>query len=237
MTVKSNDTVIFSSSPIPGNGLSINKIIDQLSRKGATIIHHKLRNIHTSGHGAQEELKLMLLLLKPKFFVPIHGEYRMLKKHTELANECGVPLERTFLLDNGDILELNKETAAKSGSIPANPVYVDGKGIGDIGTVVLRDRRILSQSSIVLIILCIDVQNSVILSGPKVITRGFVYIRESTDLLNNLSKLVESTINHVIQDGNVPIFELKRTIVDLVQSYIYKEMKRNPMIYPIIMTI
>lgn len=237
LSISKNDTVIFSSSPIPGNVLSINKIINQLSRMGANIIHHKLKDIHTSGHGAQEELKLMLRLLKPKFFVPIHGEFRMLQKHIELANQCGIPNERSFILDNGEIIELNSEKAAKTVTVPANPVYVDGEGIGDIGNIVLRDRRILSESGILLVIVSLDKKKSMILSGPEIITRGFVFMRESGDLIKSLSQLVEKTVTHSLQEGNTQWSEMKKAIIDDIQPYIYKETKRRPMILPIIMEI
>lgn len=237
LSINNNDTVIFSSSPIPGNLISINKIIDQLSRRGATVIHHKLRNIHASGHGAQEELKLMLQLLNPKFFMPIHGEYRMLKKHTELAVDCGVPLERSFILDNGEILELNSESAMKGKKVPAKPIYVDGDGIGDIGTIVLRDRHIMSESGILSIVICIDKKNLAIIAGPEIITRGFVYMNQSRDLINSLSDIVNLTIKQLFQKSTPHRTEIKRKIIDSVLQFIYDETKRKPIVIPIIMEV
>ncbi|MCT2536000.1 ribonuclease J [Aquibacillus koreensis] len=237
VSIGKDDTVIFSSSPIPGNAISINRIIDKLSRSGARVIHHKLRKIHTSGHGAQEELKLMLTLLKPTFFVPIHGEYRMLKKHVDLANECGVPYDHSFILDNGQILEMNQDHAKVTGSVPANPVYVDGQGIGDIGTIVLRDRKTLSGSGILLTLITIDKTTKTIVSGPEVITRGFVFMRESGELLNNISNLVDKTVTSSLQAGDMKWSSLKNSISDVIGPYIYKETKRKPMILPIIMEV
>ncbi|WP_200411889.1 ribonuclease J1 [Virgibacillus salexigens] len=237
ITIHANDTVIFSSSPIPGNAISINKIIDQLNRRGADVIHHKIKAIHTSGHGAQEELKLMIRLLKPMFFVPIHGEYRMLKKHTQLASECDIPYDRSFILDNGYVLEVNRTLAQVTTSVPASPVYIDGEGIGDIGTVVLRDRRILSEAGILLITTCIDVEKSHVVSGPEMITRGFVYVKGSQQIIEQVCQRAKFTIQNTIQEDGIQLKSLKRKIVKNVQSYLYKEIKRRPLIIPIIIKV
>ncbi|GAA0322731.1 ribonuclease J1 [Bacillus carboniphilus] len=235
LSIKKEDTVIFSSSPIPGNTLSINKIIDQLSRAGAKVIHHKLKDIHTSGHGAQEELKLMLRLLKPKYFIPIHGEYRMLRQHAELAEECGVESNNTFIIDNGQILEINHYSAEIAETIPANPVYVDGEGIGDVGAIVIRDRRTLSESGILLTIVTIDFKNKKIVSGPEIITRGFVFMRESEQLLNKIKNIVMSDIELSLNTGKTQWGDMKKSIIDQVEPYIFKETRRRPMIIPVIM--
>ncbi|ART77276.1 ribonuclease J [Sutcliffiella horikoshii] len=237
LSVRKKDTVIFSSSPIPGNTLSINRIIDQLSRAGASVLHHKLKKIHTSGHGAQEELKLMISLLKPNFFVPIHGEYKMLKKHVSLAEECGVPLEKSFIMDNGTILELNENEASITGTVPANAIYVDGDGIGDIGTIVLRDRKIFSESGILLVVVAIDFREKKIISGPQVISRGFVFIRESEQLMGKLRDIAHTATTQSLESGNRRWSDVRSDILDQVEPYIYKITKRRPMILPILMDV
>jgi ribonuclease J len=237
LSIKTEDTVIFSSSPIPGNTISINRIIDQLSRAGATVIHHKLKEIHTSGHGAQEELKLMLRLLKPKFFIPIHGEYRMLKQHVELAHECGVPVSHSFILDNGDILEINKDEAKITGNVPANPTYVDGDGIGDIGAIVLRDRKKLSESGVLLAVINIDLKNKRIVSGPEIITRGFIFMRESEELLRKIKEVVNTATLQSLHSDHTKWADIKKEILDHLEPFIYKETKRRPMILPILMEV
>ncbi|OLS35261.1 ribonuclease J [Bacillus sp. MRMR6] len=237
LSIKKEDTVIFSSSPIPGNVIGINKIIDQLSRAGANVIHHKLTDIHTSGHGAQEELKLMLRLMKPTFFVPIHGEFRMLKKHAELAQECGVPICNSFLMDNGNILEVNEKTAEVTGNVQADPVYVDGEGIGDIGAIVLNDRKKLSESGILMAVIAIDFKNKTIISGPEIITRGFVFMRESEELLGKIRDAASTATLKAFEAERLQWVTIKKEILTQVEPLIYKETRRRPMILPILMEV
>ncbi|WLD91632.1 ribonuclease J1 [Alkalihalobacillus sp. AL-G] len=231
------DTVIFSSSPIPGNATKVYKLIDQLERIGANVIHNKMSDIHTSGHGTQDEQKLMIRLLKPKNFVPIHGEYRMLVHHVKSAINCGVHEENTFILDNGDILELNNESGKVAESFSANPVYVDGTGIGDIGNIVLRDRRLLSLCGTVIVTVTIDSKSAQLLSGPALVSRGFVYMKESVELLSEAERLVEKEVKALLDEGVTQWTDLKKKISDLLTSYFFEQTKRNPMILPIIMEV
>ena len=235
--IQPGDTVVFSSTPIPGNSVSVSRTIDQLTKVGANVIYGPNSDIHTSGHGSQEEQKLMLSLMKPKFFVPIHGEYRMLKQHTLLAEACGVPESNSFIMENGDVLALNNKSARIVGKIPSDSVYVDGSGVGDIGNIVLRDRRILSEEGLVIIVVSIDMKSFKISAGPDIISRGFVYMRESEDLINEAQKLVSDHLQKVMKRKTSQWSEIKNEITDVIAPFLYEKTKRRPMILPIIMEV
>ena len=237
--VYQGDTVIFSSSPIPGNFASVSKTINQLFRRGANvIINSPLSDVHTSGHGGQEELKLMLKLIKPKFFMPIHGEYRMLKIHSNIGIMTGVKKGNEFVFDNGGVLAVTRKTARYAGKVKAGSVYIDGKGIGDIGNIVIRDRKLLSEDGLLSAIVTIDQTNLKVIGKPAIISRGFIYMREHEELTKDISTMVAEKIQKKISTmKKVNIVVLKKDIIKFLNEYIYSKTERSPMIMPVIMTV
>ncbi|KRM55936.1 ribonuclease J1 [Lacticaseibacillus sharpeae] len=238
ISIQPGDTVVFSSNPIPGNTTSVNAVINQLEAAGANVIHGKVNNIHTSGHGGQEEQKLMLRLIKPKYFMPCHGEYRMQKIHTELAALCGVPQENSFIMENGDVLALTANSARRAGHFPASDVYIDGSGIGDIGNAVIRDRRMLSEEGLVVVVATINMQKHTVLAGPDLLSRGFVYMRESGELINQAQRQIYKTIKNTFND-NEKISEamLKDAITNSLSEFLFKRTERRPIIIPMLITL
>lgn len=226
------DTVVLASSPIPGNEKYVSRTIDQLFRVGANVIY---RGVHASGHGSQEELKWMLQLTKPKYFLPVHGEYRMQRTHADLAVDLGVDAENIFIAELGDVVEFENGSARLGGKVPAGTVMIDGLGVGDVGNIVLRDRKLLSQDGILVVVVTLSKQAGHILSGPDIISRGFVYVRESEALLDEATKLVESTLVKLVSDNVSEWSSLKTAVRDALGRYLYEQTRRRPMILPIIM--
>ena len=237
VTITSNDLVIISANPIPGNEKSVSKVIDQLMKIGAEVVYSALADVHVSGHACQEEQKLILSLLKPKYFLPVHGEYRQLMAHKDTAIEVGIPKDNIFITVNGRILELNEKEAKFTGTVPAGRVMVDGLGVGDVGNIVLRDRQHLSQDGLIVIVMSMDNQTGEIVSGPDVISRGFVYVRESENLMEEVKSFIKEEIdeleNRHVRDWST----IKSTLKDELRDYIFDRTKRNPMILPIIMEV
>ncbi|UUV98628.1 ribonuclease J1 [Vagococcus luciliae] len=235
ISIQPDDTVIFSSSPIPGNTTSVNRLINLLSEAGANVIHGKVNNIHTSGHGGQQEQMLFLRLLKPKYFVPVHGEYRMLNIHSKLAQATGVPKENCFILENGDVLALTSDSARRAGHFNAEDVYVDGNGIGDIGSIVLKDRRILSEDGLVLAVATVDYQSKMIVAGPDILSRGFIYMRESGELIQETQRLLFNAIRKALKHPECDEVMLNEVIVNTVQPFLIEKTERHPMILPMVL--
>ena len=232
-----NDLVIISATPIPGNEKLVSNVIDDLMQIGAEVVYSALEDIHVSGHACQEEQKLILALTKPKFFIPVHGEYRQLKAHSETAKMMGVEPNNIFMSVNGRVLELNQNETKFTTSVPSGKILVDGLGVGDVGSVVLRDRQHLSQDGLIVIVMTMDNNTGEIVSGPDVISRGFVYVRESENLMDDVKKVIREEVQMLENQGVRDWATIKSTLKDHVRDYIFQKTKRNPMILPIIMSL
>jgi len=231
------DTVIISATPIPGNEKLVSRTVDYLFRQGADVIYEASAGIHVSGHGSQEELKLMLNLVRPQFFIPVHGEYRMLKVHAKLAQDLGVPKANIFVTDNGSILEFTAETGAVTGKVTAGAIMVDGLGVGDVGNIVLRDRRQLSQDGILIAVIAMDKENGCVVSGPEIVSRGFVYVRESEQLMEEARNKIQEALDRCEANGSTDWGTIKNTVRDILGKFLYERTRRRPMIMPIILEV
>lgn len=236
IAIKETDTIIISATPIPGNEKSVTKIVDLLFRTGADVIFGQ-KNVHTTGHGCQEELKLMLNLMKPTYFIPVHGEFRMQHVHSKIAKTCGVQEENIFVIDKGEVVEFINGEGKVSGKVPSGNILIDGIGVGDVGNIVLRDRRLLSKDGILVVVVTLNKANNAIISGPDIISRGFVYVRESEELLEEAGGLVTETLTKCMVENVNEWSSLKSNIRDVLSRYLYEKTRRRPMILPIIMEV
>lgn len=234
--IEEGDTVIIATSATYGNEKALSKTIDVLYRAGADVVSEK-SGVHVNGHASQEELKLMINLVKPKYFIPIHGEYRMQKAHADLALECGISKEHIFMIEKGDVVEFSHGSAKRSEKVPAGQVLVDGLGIGDVGNIVLRDRKLLSQDGILIVVVTLDRKNYTIVSGPEIISRGFVYVRESEQLMQEANETVTNVLTQLLSQKVNEWNSLKTVIRDSLSGLLFEKTKRRPMIMPIIMEI
>ncbi len=231
------DLVVISASPIPGNEKPVFKVINELFKKGAEVIYESLAEIHVSGHACQEELKLIHNLVKPRFFMPVHGEYRHLKQHANLAQKLGMTSDNIFMMETGKVLELTANTAKINGTVPAGRVLVDGLGVGDVGSVVLRDRKHLSQDGLIVVVITVEKESGMVIAGPDIISRGFVYVKESDDLMDKVKDIIKKTLIKCEDRKRSDWSSKKSLIKDELRDYLYEKTKRKPMILPIVMEI
>ena len=237
VNIVEGDTIILSATPIPGNEKLVSKVVDQLFKKGADVIYDSSEGVHVSGHACQEELKLMQTLVKPKFFIPVHGEYRHLKQHGELAVKVGLPEKNFVIPEVGDVIEVTRSSIRKNGSVNSGQVFVDGLGVGDVGNIVLRDRKHLSQDGILTVVVTLSKENKAIIAGPDIISRGFVYVRESEGLMDDARDIVRNILAECEEKRITDWATLKSKVRDELRYFLYEKTKRKPMILPIIMEI
>lgn len=237
LEIRPGDKVVISATPIPGNEKSVTRVINQLFERGADVIYESLAEIHVSGHACQEELKLMHRLVKPQYFMPVHGEFRHLKQHGKLAEDLGMSRENIFTMQNGSVLEVSKDGARIAGSVPSGRVLVDGLGVGDVGNIVLRDRKHLSEDGLMVVVVSINRETGKIVAGPDIISRGFVYVRESEDLIEEAKQVVKNALIQCEQQNIREWSTLKNAIRDSLKNFLYEKTKRRPMILPVIMEV
>ena len=235
--LQSSDVVVLSSSAIPGNEKLVGRIINALVRAGVKVVNDSVDAVHVSGHACSEEIKLLMALLKPKYFMPIHGEYRHLYANKDIAEFMGIPAENIFISDIGKVLEITKKGAAFAGEVPSGKVLVDGAGVGDIGSVVLRDRRHLAEDGLVVVVVTVDTEGRYILSGPDIVSRGFVYVKESEELMREVKAIAEGSVTRLLEKGVNDFGHIRNVIRDDLARYIFRETKRKPMILPMIMDV
>ena len=234
ISIGSQDTIIFSSSPIPGNEKAVTKVINELSRKGAEVI---FQDVHVSGHACQEEIKLIYSLVKPKYAIPVHGEYKHLKAQANVAMSLGIEKENVFILSTGDVLEMNENNAAVTGKVAVGDILVDGLGVGDVGNIVLRDRQHLAEDGIMIVVMALESSSGYLAAGPDIVSRGFVYVRESDELMEEASGILYNRVNEYLDKGVTDWGKLKMGIRDCLSDYVWKKTKRRPMILPIILEV
>ncbi len=234
ISIGPGDTVIFSSNPIPGNEKAVTNVINALLEKGADVI---FQDVHVSGHACQEEIKLIYTLVHPRYAIPVHGEYKHLIAQAKIAKDLGMPKENIFILNSGDVLELSKESASVTGKVPVGDILVDGLGVGDVGNIVLRDRQHLAADGILIVVLGLDGASDQLVSGPDIVSRGFVYVRESDQLMDEARAVVDEAVEGCLGRGITDWGKLKSSIKDSLGEYVWKKTKRRPMILPIIMEI
>lgn len=232
-----SDVVVISATAIPGNEKLVGNIINELSRKRVTVVNDSIADVHVSGHGCQQELKMMMALLKPKFFMPIHGEERHLMQNKELAEEVGIPSENIFIPEIGKVLEVGKNEAKFNGTVPSGKILVDGLGVGDVGNIVLRDRRHLAQDGLIVVVASIDANAGMLISGPDIVSRGFVYVRENEELMEEVRKIALSAIERCFETGAVDWNHIKNSVKDDLSKFLFSRTKRRPMILPVIMNV
>jgi len=237
LAIDPGDTVIISANPIPGNERSIGRTINQLFKQGANVIYHSVSGVHVSGHASQEELKLMLALVRPRFFVPIHGEHRMLIAHARIAQDLGIPEEHVVIPELGDRIEISRDKIRKGAPVPAGQILVDGLGVGDVGNIVLRDRQQLSKDGILIVVIGLDKQKGQVVAGPDIVSRGFVYVRESEKLIEEARTLVSGTLSQIALDQVTEWNTIKVEVREALQRYLYEKTKRRPVILPIVMEV
>lgn len=235
--LEKGDTVIISSTPIPGNKKAVSSVVDDLTEKGAKVIYEAIEDIHVSGHACEQELRLIQALLKPKFFVPVHGEYRHLLSHSKIAENMGMDKSNIFILEIGDVLELARNKAEITNKVPAGRVLIDGLGVGDIGNIVLRDRKNLAKDGIITVVIVINKESKTVISGPDIITRGFVYVRDSEELMREIRRIVSKSVERCLDNDVTGWSEIKSAIRREVNTYVYTKMKRKPMVLPVITEI
>ena len=235
--LKPNDLFIISASPIPGNDKLIGRVINELYRKGCNVIYKDLEAVHVSGHACQEELKLILRLTHPQFFMPVHGEYRHLVHHKNLAEKVGIPKDNIRVLSTGQVLELTKHSAEINGRVRTGAIFVDGIGVGDVGNVVLRDRRMLAEGGMLIVVATIDKESKTLISEPYIVTRGFVYVKESEDLINEVKQITQTEIETLLENETNEILVMKNRIKKALERHLYEKTKRRPSIFPIIMEV
>lgn len=235
--IEPGDTVILSANPIPGNEKLVAKVVDMLFKLGAEVVHESGAGVHVSGHACKEELKLLINLVRPKYFMPVHGEYRMLLKHAQLAKQVGIPEENVFVAENGNVLEFNNERGGIAGKVPSGRVLIDGLGVGDVGNIVLRDRKQLSQDGILIVVVTLNRELKQVVAGPDMVSRGFVYVREADQLMGEAKERVKVCLDKCLEKNIVEWASLKASLRDVLGKYLYEKTRRRPMILPIIMEV